>query len=549
MKFSNVFFHFIIILLFNSCTNNDIIIEENEPENPIESPNLLLQLNGNQIVDSNNNTVYLKGVAFGNEIWSDSGLPPETHHNELDYQRVKAMGMNAIRFYLNYRTFEDDANPYVYKQSGWDWLDKNIEWAKKNDIYLILNMHAPQGGYQSQGNGDALWETIENQNRLVALWTAIAERYKNEIQIAGFGPVNEPVPTNSLNQWSQLAQKLIDGIRKVNKNHFIFIERAIYVKNETNYDSTNFPNVTGKNIIYEFHGYDPFKYTHQLFDWANLGDGGKYPDESKIEIIDGNWYSATFNNPSINSGTTNWQYFEAEKYKITDDKIKIAYPALIGANVGGTVYFDDITINEFNENGSFVRTISATNLYTTNNWYFWSANGIGEYGLSTSTGHNDTSSLFIKNATGDCNLSNTTLSFIPIKNYYYQINGWMKGENVTSNASCKLRLDFMTTESPILVRNKTYLEYTFKKYIDWAKAKNVPLYMGEFGAGTPCFENNKGGLQFVEDMVTIARSENIHFTYHAYHEDAFGLYKGSCSLPDPSNANQPLINLFTRILN
>ena len=141
------------------------------------------------------------------------------------------------------------------------------------------------------------------------------------------------------------------------------------------------------------------------------------------------------------------------------------------------------------------------------------------------------------------------MSFIPIKNYYYQINGWMKGENVANNAACKLRLDFMTSETPILVRNKEYLEYTFKKYIDWAATKNVPLYMGEFGAGEHCFENNKGGLQFVEDMVAIAKAENIHFTYHAYHEDAFGIYKGYGTLPNTSNANQPLIDLFTRILN
>jgi endoglucanase len=546
MKFLTVFLHFIFVFLFFSCNNS--IIEE-EPETPIEAPNLLLQLNGKQIVDSSQNPIYLKGIAFGNEIWSNSGLPPETHHNELDYQRVKAMGMNTIRFYLNYRTFEDDSNPYIYKQSGWNWLDKNIEWAKKNDIYLILNMHAPQGGYQSQGNGDALWDNIENQNRLVALWVEIAKKYKNEAQIAGFGPVNEPVPTNSLNQWSVLAQKLIDEIRTVNKHHFIFIERAIYVKNGSNYNTTNFPTVTDNNIIYEFHGYDPYKYTHQLFDWANLGEGGKYPNENRIEYFDGTWYSATFNNPSLKSGTNNWQYFEAEKFQITDDKIKRAYPALVGANVGGTVYFDDITVNEYDENGTFTRTIIDLNLNTNNNWYFWSADNSGEHGLSTTIGHNDSSSLFIKNTSKNCNLSNSALSFIPIKNYYYQINGWMKGENVASNAGCKLRLDFDTSTGPIYVRNKEYLEFILKKYIDWAATKNVPLYMGEFGAGAPCFENDKGGLQFVEDMVAIAKTNTIHFTYHAYHEDAFGLYKGYGTLPNTNNVNQPLIDLFTRILN
>lgn len=549
MKFYH--FHFFLILLITlfSCEKNDINIIDNEQETEIEVPNLLLQLNNNQLVDSNSNPVYLKGVAFGNEIWSNSSLPSQTHHNELDYERVKAMGMNSIRFYLNYRTFEDDSNPYSYKQSGWDWIDKNIEWAKKNDIYLILNMHAPQGGYQSQGTGDALWDNNENQNRLVALWSAIAEHYKGEVQIAGFGPVNEPVPNKSLSQWSDLAQKLINGIRKVNKNHLIFIERAIYVKNKSNYDVLNFPIVSGNNLVYEFHGYSPHRYTHQLFDWTQLGDGGKYPDENIIEFIDGSWYSATFNNPTLNSGNNDWEFFEGEKYQIIDDKIKVAYPALVGGKVDGTVFYDDITVKEFDEKGNYTRTIIDMNLTNENNWYFWSADASGEHGISSNIGRNDASSLFIKSASDDCNLSNTSLSFIPTKNYYYQINGWMKGENVATNSFCNIRLDFYTSNSPVLKRNKQYLESVLKKYIDWAETKNVPLYMGEFGAGAPCFEDNKGGLQFVEDMISIAKEANINFTYHAYHEDSFGIYKGSASLPDPSNANQNLIDLFTQLLN
>lgn len=71
--------------------------------------------------------------------------------------------------------------------------------------------------------------------------------------------------------------------------------------------------------------------------------------------------------------------------------------------------------------------------------------------------------------------------------------------------------------------------------------------MGEFGAGYPCFQNDKGGIRFVEDIVKIAKVNDIHFTYHAYHEDAFGLYLGR-GLPDPKNANQPLIDWFTDYL-
>ena len=65
--------------------------------------------------------------------------------------------MNAVRFYMNYRTFESDAAPGKNLDDGWQWLDDNIAWAKRHGVYLILNMHVPPGGFQSLGNGKALW--------------------------------------------------------------------------------------------------------------------------------------------------------------------------------------------------------------------------------------------------------------------------------------------------------------------------------------------------------------------------------------------------------
>jgi endoglucanase len=44
------------------------------------------------------------------------------------------------------------------------------------------------------------------------------------------------------------------------------------------------------------------------------------------------------------------------------------------------------------------------------------------------------------------------------------------------------------------------------------------------------------------------RARKLSFTYHAYHEDGFGIYRGSGTLPDTARANTPLIDLFTRTL-
>jgi endoglucanase len=498
------------------------------------------------IVNADGTAAKLQGIAFGNEVWND--FVPTTHHSEIDYSRVKDMGMNLIRFYLNYKIFESDAAPYTYKQAGWDWVDKNIAWAKKYNIRLLLNMHFPQGGYQSQGTGDALWTNVENQNRLTALWKAIAERYKDEPQIIGYGPVNEPVPTTDISQWQQLAQRITNEIRTVDKNHILFIEKAIYVKGKPETADYNFPNITDNNVAYEFHIYDPFLFTHQLFTWANTGEGGAYPDENILSFTGTSWYTATFNNPNINSGTSAWKYFEGEKYKITDANIKLGLPALVGANVAGRVYFDSIEIKEYDPTGVFTKTIMQFDFNKVEGWGYWSVNSTGSFGVSNTTGSNDNSSLYIDGATGDCNIANYGRAFQPKANYSYQINGWMKGDNVAASAACRLRIDFLRTNDPIYARNKTFLEAVMKRMADFGKQRNAPIYMGEFGAGVHCFQNNKGGLQWVTDMLDISIANNFYFTYHAYHETSFGLYLTDGSLPDPTKVNQPLIDLFTRKL-
>lgn len=530
---------FVMFLAIAGCR------KEKPDENKAEPD--FLKTSGTTIVDGSGQNVLLKGVAFGNEVWSDQEIPA-THHNEADFARVKAMNMNVIRFYLNYRTFESDANPFSYKQSGWDWIDKNIAWARKYDIRLILNMHAPQGGYQSQGTGDALWTNMVNQDRLVALWKAIAARYADEPQIAGLGILNEPVPTASVQQWQQLAQRITDSIRKVNPKHILFIEKAIYIKgNYAEDENLNFPLVNDNNQVAEFHFYEPHSYTHQLFDWAGLGDGGAYPDTNIITFTNHSWYSATFSNPSFPSGNSPWTWYEGVRFRISDPKMNIAIPALVGAQVGGTVWFDDLVIKEYNQAGFFTRDVINLSLDEPGGWYYWSSNGSGEGGLAWE-GHSNGQSLFISGADSDCNLSNYTAAFVPKQGYSYQISGWMKGEQLAEASSCKMRIDFLSTPDPVLSRNQQMLASRLGKYKEWSETRQLPLFLGEFGAGMYCFINNKGGLNWVGDVIDLAYLNNISFCYHAYHEDSFGLYYGYGSLPDPNHKNRLLIELLTNKL-
>jgi endoglucanase len=539
MRFISILF-LSIVLLF-SCRKRN--------ETPAVASSNFLHTSGTDILDANGNRVHFRGVAFGNEVWTDTEIPT-THHAEIDYQRVHDMGMNAVRFYMNYKTFEDDANPYVYKSTGWDWIDLNIAWAKAHNVYLILNIHVPQGGFQSNGNGGALWNDATNQSRLKALWFNIAKKYANEPIIAGFDLLNEPVVTTSIGQWQNLAQEIIDTIRMVDSNHMIVVERVNAVgSNWVNNSDMNFFELVDHNLAYEFHFYAPIEFTHQGASWITplLPEGQTYPDLNRIyKTGNSSFHTASFSNPTVPSGTYDWmEYVESPKYLVNDAQIKLGKPSIVNRANTGKIWVDDIVVKEYDASGAFVRTIFNVELDDYSGWYYWSQNGSGSAGLDNSTGHSNGKSIYMEGSTSDANASNDKYYFIPKQGYSYSVSGWVKGENIPTTALAMLRLDFEKIPTGnAYVLDKDYLASEVDRYYAYTSSKNRPLYLGEFGVIQYGFLNNRGGLQWTNDMIDILKERNAHFTYHAYHEDNFGIYKGYGTPVDPAQCNQDLIDLF-----
>jgi len=243
-----------------------------------------LRVSGKSIVDSSGNKILLKGIAFGNEVWSNPSLPPEKHHSEKDFLYLKQLGFNSIRFYLNYKLFEEDSEPYKYKESGFKWIEENLHWAEKNRIYLILNMHVPQGGFQSNAETDKLWKNEEYQKRFLSLWKEIASRFKNERYLLGYSILNEPAVYGGIDTWNTFSQKTVQTIRSVDSNHIIIVERMqcalksfgrIDWSENVNGDM-NFPKIDDSNVMYEFHFYKPLQFSHQGASWI--------PSLKKIDI-------------------------------------------------------------------------------------------------------------------------------------------------------------------------------------------------------------------------------------------------------------------------
>jgi len=330
----------------------------------------------------------------------------------------------------------------------------------------------------------------------------------------------------------------------------IFVERPIAIAGVApSYPDMGLFTVDDPDAVYEFHFYDPPDYTFQLQPWNHTPDGGAYPDPTRIAGVTEQWINlATFDSPAAPAGTSDWTYYEGTRITASGAAIAAGKPALVGQAIGaGAIAFDDLTIKEFDPGGTFTREIAHILPTSASGWYFWSSDGTGSGAATTSSCKTSPTCVTITGTAADANLGGYAYYFVPTRGYQYSVSGWMRGTNLPAGATARIRLDLVGSSTPVAARNKTGLAAMMAPYLAWGQAHDVPLFLGEFGVYKASFADNKGGLTWVGDVYDLATTgapRIAALSYHQYHEESFALYYGTGPV-DPTDANQPLIDLLT----
>ena len=112
---------------------------------------------------------------------------------EADIDRIHAMGFNSVRVPLHWKFFtSDDAE-------GFKLVDQLVQWAQKDGIYVILDMHCAPGGQTGSNIDDSwgypwLYTSQEAQDEAVSVWKRIAAHYSKNPTVLGYDLLNEPLP-------------------------------------------------------------------------------------------------------------------------------------------------------------------------------------------------------------------------------------------------------------------------------------------------------------------------------------------------------------------
>ena len=214
----------IIIFIFVSCKQNNSVetIEIKLPKS--------ITVHEDKFVDNYGREVILNGVNVINKSKEQGYLVTE---DSTLYSKLRSWGFNSIRFGVFWDGIESE--PGVYNEKYLQEIDKHIQWAADNEIFVILNMHqdlysvlyangAPRWATLHEGEphrtgdiwsdaymlSEAVQKSFDNfwanspasdgvglQDHYAKMWQHIAKRYANNPIVIGYDLMNEPFSGSS----------------------------------------------------------------------------------------------------------------------------------------------------------------------------------------------------------------------------------------------------------------------------------------------------------------------------------------------------------------
>lgn len=267
------------------------------------TPSRPLSFNGSDFIDGDGNAIRLRGPNIGGwllmenfitgfagneslmraEVRKAIGDDAADHFferlltaffNEADARFLGENGFNSIRVNINYRHLESDAKPFHVIEEGFRHLDRAIEQAGAHGIYTMIDLHALPGFQNQDWHGDNpthvdfFWDHPHFQDRVIHLWEAIADRYRNNPWVSGYNVMNEPADPQGA-RVMPFYRRAVKAIQAVDPDHLIFLDGNTYTTDHSIFDPEPLPGV-----VYALHDYVP----------SGFGRGGSYPG-----YTDGQW--------------------------------------------------------------------------------------------------------------------------------------------------------------------------------------------------------------------------------------------------------------------
>ena len=209
-----------------------------------------------------------KGVNLSN--WFNDYSDPGQYGTRFTLpamQKIKSLGFTYIRLPIGNTILFNAANPSTLNPVNLTYVDNAVKMATDAGLAVTINLHPWKNDMDSLLAADANMVA-----KVAAYWKAMATFFKKYPADKIFFEVyNEPhasagkFTTQGFGWWQTVQGQMIAAIREITNDHYIIAggEGWNSIEGLKQLQPYNF-----EKIVYDFHFYEPFVFTHQGATWV-----------------------------------------------------------------------------------------------------------------------------------------------------------------------------------------------------------------------------------------------------------------------------------------
>jgi aryl-phospho-beta-D-glucosidase BglC (GH1 family) len=181
-----------------------------------------------------------------------------TYITIADLRAMRAMGIQYIRFPFDPALLEQNSAGSANNEQLWRHLDDALDMVQSAGLDVDFVVF-PTDDYKQR------LLTQDGLRQFILLWQLLSKHFaRRDPDCFFFELINEPKVQDRY-RWIGIEGQVVKAIRQIDQQHTILASGANWDGLEDLLDTDSLPD---PNIIYTFHYYEPYAFTHQGATWA-----------------------------------------------------------------------------------------------------------------------------------------------------------------------------------------------------------------------------------------------------------------------------------------
>ena len=249
-----------------------------------------------------------------------------------------------------------------------------------------------------------------------------------------------------------------------------------------------FPESEDQNTAYEFHFYDPYAFTSQIY--RPQGDSYKpylsYPNDFVTEAQNPRFAENSYKGPAADLANYEVQTVTGEPVRYDGDGPAYFQTGLscVSSQAGGGVLLKGFRVREYDENGGLLGDVLSLTMEEPETFYIWSPD-------------------------------------VSWSSQYDEVQKAAYIENTVGNFSAVLN------EANIPMKKGHSYRRQIETYVRFGEKEGISLFLGEFGLSAAAQDPARGGLQWVSDVKGILEEAGLSYSYFAYNDEYYPLNRNN----------------------